>query len=103
MKPLIVPPISELVPAGAVPLAVPLVHLATDVLFRIAVLGPYLADELIAVAFGHRDLIVGKLAPFFLDLALHLVPTTSNLVLVHSPLPAFPLLPLSQPTQPFMT
>src|SRR5438046_1932796 len=89
MKPSIVPPISELVPAAAVPLAVPVIHLATDVLFRIAVFGPYLADELVAVAFGHRDLIVSHLAPFFLDLALHLVPATSNLVLVHSRTPRF--------------
>src|SRR5690606_14897333 len=43
----------------------------------------HLADQLVAVAFQGRHVVVGQLAPLLLDLALELVPVAADGVPVH--------------------
>src|SRR5690554_4737807 len=63
-----------------------LVEVALGLLAAVAVALLDTADELVVVAFGHRQVVVRELAPLLLDVALELLPVALQNVPVHGEL-----------------
>src|SRR6516165_1085948 len=61
----------------------PVVDLLLDLILSVPVPRLDLALELLAISVNQSDVIIGKLAPLFLDLACHLLPIALDAVPVH--------------------
>src|SRR5690606_5112221 len=65
----------------------PLVEAALRLVAAVTVALLDAPDELVVVALGHRQVVVGELAPLLLDVALELLPVALQDVPVHVVLP----------------
>jgi hypothetical protein len=75
------PPVS----CNSPPLArVPIVHVASNLVFGVAISFLNLAFQLIAAATDHIKIIVGEFSPLFLHLSFQLFPVSFNPVPVHA-------------------